>query len=107
MRGGVPGKIESYPYEGIQGLWAPKIKLWDPLNFTGALSADQKVCYYTTSPLICCNPRHPPSHATLPLAASPALSHRPPILQFPSRNHPSPSTLHQNLPPLTLLLFLR
>merc|ERR1712159_259551 len=24
------------------GLWAPKIKFWDPLNFTGALSAEQK-----------------------------------------------------------------
>merc|ERR1719198_1171723 len=42
MRGGVPGKIESLPFDGIKGLWAPKIKFWDPLNFTGALSAEQK-----------------------------------------------------------------
>eukprot|EP00315_Gephyrocapsa_oceanica_P009503 CAMPEP_0185283652 /NCGR_PEP_ID=MMETSP1363-20130426/603_1 /TAXON_ID=38817 /ORGANISM="Gephyrocapsa oceanica, Strain RCC1303" /LENGTH=224 /DNA_ID=CAMNT_0027879319 /DNA_START=89 /DNA_END=763 /DNA_ORIENTATION=- len=42
MRGGVPGKIEQLPFDGIQGLWAPKIKFWDPLNFTGALSAEQK-----------------------------------------------------------------
>jgi len=42
MRGGVPGKIESLPFDGITGLWAPKIKFWDPLNFTGALSAEQK-----------------------------------------------------------------
>merc|ERR1719419_1448344 len=26
MRGGVPGKIESLPFDGITGLWAPKIK---------------------------------------------------------------------------------
>jgi hypothetical protein len=42
MRGGVPGKIESLPFDGIQGIWAPKIKFWDPLGFTGALSAEQK-----------------------------------------------------------------
>jgi len=42
MRGGVPGKIDQLPFDGIVGLWAPKIKFWDPLNFTGALSAEQK-----------------------------------------------------------------
>ena len=42
MRGGVPGKLDSLPFDGIKGLWAPKIKFWDPLNFTGALTADQK-----------------------------------------------------------------
>ena len=42
MRGGVPGKIDQLPFDGIQGIWAPKIKFWDPLNFTGALTAEQK-----------------------------------------------------------------
>ena len=28
MRGGVPGKIDSLPFDGIQGIWAPKIKFW-------------------------------------------------------------------------------
>ncbi len=42
MRGGVPGRIDPLPFDGIKGLWAPKIKFWDPLGFTGALSADQK-----------------------------------------------------------------
>merc|ERR1711892_299709 len=45
MRGGVPGRIDSLPFDraaGTSGLWAPKIKFWDPLNFTGALSAEQK-----------------------------------------------------------------
>merc|ERR1712099_100558 len=41
MRGGVPGKIDQLPFAGIVGIWAPKIKFWDPLNFTGALSAKQ------------------------------------------------------------------
>merc|ERR1719262_846768 len=41
MRGGVPGKIDRLPFEGVQGIWAPKIPFWDPLNFTGALSAEQ------------------------------------------------------------------
>merc|ERR1719469_1453563 len=45
MRGGVPGRIDSLPFDraaGTSGLWAPKIKFWDPLGFTGALSAEQK-----------------------------------------------------------------
>mmetsp|Transcript_23516 Transcript_23516/g.71972 ORF Transcript_23516/g.71972 Transcript_23516/m.71972 type:complete len:162 (+) Transcript_23516:420-905(+) len=42
MRGGVPGKIDQLPFEGIPGLWAPKIKFWDPLNFMGALTEEQK-----------------------------------------------------------------
>jgi len=42
MRGGVPGRIDPLPYDGIQGLWAPKIKLWDPLNLLGALTPEQK-----------------------------------------------------------------
>ena len=45
MRGGVPGRIDSLPFDraaGTSGLWAPKIKFWDPHNFTGALSAEQK-----------------------------------------------------------------
>ena len=42
MRGGVPGKIESLPFDGIQGIWAPKIKFWDPLGFMGALTEEQK-----------------------------------------------------------------
>ena len=42
MRGGVPGKIDSLPFDGIQGIWAPKIKFWDPLGFMGALTAEQK-----------------------------------------------------------------
>jgi len=42
MRGGVPGRIDPLPYDGITGVWAPKIKFWDPLNFTGKLTADQK-----------------------------------------------------------------
>merc|ERR1719310_1212745 len=42
MRGGVPGKIDSLPFDGISGIWAPKIKFWDPLGFMGALSEEQK-----------------------------------------------------------------
>ena len=42
MRGGVPGKLDQLPYEGISGLWAPKIKFWDPLGFMGALTEEQK-----------------------------------------------------------------
>lgn len=42
MRGGVPGKIDQLPFEGIKGLWAPKIKFWDPLGFTNALTDEQK-----------------------------------------------------------------
>ena len=42
MRGGVPGKIDSLPFDGISGIWAPKIKFWDPLGFTGALTEEQK-----------------------------------------------------------------
>jgi len=42
MRGGVPGKIDSLPFDGIKGLWAPKIKFWDPLNFLGELTPEQK-----------------------------------------------------------------
>merc|ERR1719231_2077887 len=43
--GSVPGRIDPLPFDraaGTSGLWAPKIRFWDPLNFTGALSADQK-----------------------------------------------------------------
>ena len=29
MRGGVPGRIDQLPFDGITGLWAPKIKFWD------------------------------------------------------------------------------
>merc|ERR1712046_203116 len=42
MRGGVPGKIDQLPFSGIEGLWAPKIKFWDPLGFTAALSPEEK-----------------------------------------------------------------
>jgi len=42
MRGGVPGKLDQLPFDGIKGLWAPKIKFWDPLGFMGALSPEQK-----------------------------------------------------------------
>jgi len=42
MRGGVPGKLDQLPYDGIQGIWAPKIKFWDPLGFMGALTEEQK-----------------------------------------------------------------
>jgi len=42
MRGGVPGKIDSLPFDGVQGIWAPKIKFWDPLGFMGALTPEQK-----------------------------------------------------------------
>merc|ERR1719253_1385987 len=42
MRGGVPGKIDQLPFDGIKGLWAPKIKFWDPLGFTNALTDEQK-----------------------------------------------------------------
>merc|ERR1719198_451180 len=42
MRGGTPGKIDSLPFDGISGLWAPKIKFWDPLGFTNALTEEQK-----------------------------------------------------------------
>ena len=42
MKGGVPGKIESLPFDGIKGIWAPKIKFWDPLNFIGALDDAQR-----------------------------------------------------------------
>jgi len=38
----VPGKLDQLPYEGISGLWAPKIKFWDPLGFMGALTDEQK-----------------------------------------------------------------
>lgn len=42
MRGGVPGKIDQLPFDGIKGIWAPKIKFWDPLGFMGALTPAQK-----------------------------------------------------------------
>jgi len=42
MRGGVPGKVDQLPFDGIKGLWAPKIKFWDPLGFTAALTDEQK-----------------------------------------------------------------
>jgi len=42
MRGGVPGKLDQLPFDGIKGLWAPKIKFWDPLGFMGALTPEQK-----------------------------------------------------------------
>jgi len=42
MRGGVPGKLDQLPYDGISGIWAPKIKFWDPLGFMGALTEEQK-----------------------------------------------------------------
>jgi len=42
MRGGVPGKIDQLPFDGVVGIWAPKIKLWDPLGFMGALTEEQK-----------------------------------------------------------------
>merc|ERR1712050_530894 len=42
MRGGVPGKIDQLPFDGITGLWAPSIKFWDPLGFMGALTDEQK-----------------------------------------------------------------
>lgn len=42
MRGGVPGKIDQLPFDGIAGIWAPKIKFWDPLGFTNALSEEAK-----------------------------------------------------------------
>merc|ERR1719271_1366441 len=42
MRGGVPGKLDQLPFDGVSGIWAPKIKFWDPLGFMGALSAEQK-----------------------------------------------------------------
>ena len=42
MRGGVPGKIDQLPFDGIKGIWTPKIKFWDPLGFMGALSPEQK-----------------------------------------------------------------
>jgi len=42
MRGGVPGKIDRLPFAGVNGIWTPAIKFWDPLNFTGALSDEQK-----------------------------------------------------------------
>jgi len=42
MRGGVPGKLDQLPFDGVQGIWAPKIKFWDPLGFMGALTEEQK-----------------------------------------------------------------
>jgi len=42
MKGGVPGKLDKLPFDGIAGLWAPKIPFWDPLNFLGALSPEEK-----------------------------------------------------------------
>jgi len=42
MKGGVPGKIDTLPFDGIEGLWAPKIPFWDPLGFMGALSPEEK-----------------------------------------------------------------
>jgi len=42
MRGGVPGKLDQLPFDGIKGLWAPSIKFWDPLGFMGALTEEQK-----------------------------------------------------------------
>jgi len=42
MRGGVPGRLDQLPFDGIAGIWAPKIKFWDPLNFMGALTEEQK-----------------------------------------------------------------
>ena len=45
MRGGVPGRIDSLPFDraaGTSGLWAPKIKFWDPLGFTNALTDAEK-----------------------------------------------------------------
>jgi len=42
MRGGVPGKLDQLPFDGVSGIWAPKIKFWDPLGFMGALTPEQK-----------------------------------------------------------------
>jgi len=42
MRGGVPGKIDQLPFDGVKGIWTPKIKFWDPLGFMGALTEEQK-----------------------------------------------------------------
>merc|ERR1719198_2752605 len=42
MRGGVPGKLDQLPFDGVQGIWAPKIKFWDPLGFMGGLTEEQK-----------------------------------------------------------------
>jgi len=39
---GVPGKIDQLPFEGIKGIWTPKIRFWDPLGFMGALTEEQK-----------------------------------------------------------------
>lgn len=41
-QGGVPGKIDQLPFDGVTGIWAPKIKFWDPLGFMGALTPEQK-----------------------------------------------------------------
>ncbi len=41
-RGGVPGKLDALPFDGVEGIWVPKIKFWDPLNFLGNLSEEQK-----------------------------------------------------------------
>ena len=38
----MPGKIDQLPFDGIKGIWTPKIKFWDPLGFMGALSPEQK-----------------------------------------------------------------
>ena len=38
----MPGKIDSLPFDGIPGIWTPKIKFWDPLGFMGALTEEQK-----------------------------------------------------------------
>ena len=82
MRGGVPGKIESLPFDGIKGLWAPKIKFWDPLNFTGALSAEQKArkrkaelkngCATACSGACCPPPPPPPPHPPFRLHPRPS-----------------------------------
>ena len=32
MRGGVPGRLDQLPFDGIAGIWAPKIKFWCARN---------------------------------------------------------------------------
>jgi hypothetical protein len=41
-KGGVPGRLPEYPFDGIEGIFAPKFRFWDPLGFTKALSEEQK-----------------------------------------------------------------
>jgi hypothetical protein len=40
--GGTPGRLPEYPFDGVEGMFAPRFRFWDPLGFTKALTEEQK-----------------------------------------------------------------